>query len=416
MIDRTVAPGFSKNFSFHLPQPEIFTLTNGIDLVFLPDVRQEIIKLEVVFSAGKWYEPQNGISHFTASLLDKGTPHQSAKEISEFFDYYGAHVEIISGYDYSSVSLYSLSKNLSKVFQLFGSILTSPTFPENELELHKKLSIQDLKVNNKKNSFVASRLLRKNIFGKDHPYGTSLEEHDVTAITIDQIRLFYRAKYSPTAIYLLGNIARPELKELIDYFSKLPVVKLSEKHIELNPFKENIHQPMPDSVQTSIRFGRTTINRLHPDFPSLLLLNHLLGGYFGSRLMKNIREEKGLTYGIYSSVQPLKQHCMMTIGADVNSEALLIITEEINKELNKLISHPVSEKELQVSKNHFLGNLQLEVSNPFSVMEKIKILKLYQLNSAFYYNLIQSVDSIDNKTLQACAANYLHSFQTVSVG
>ncbi|MBS1489517.1 MAG: insulinase family protein [Bacteroidetes bacterium] len=415
MINRAVAPPFSEDFSFRLPVVEKLPLPNGVDFIFLP-VQQDVVKLEVVFRAGKWFEPKNGVSHFTSILLDKGTKTKPAKEIAEYFDYYGASVEIVPGYDFVSVSLYTLSKNLSSVFPLFGEILSVPSFPENELALSQEIVTQELKINNRKNSFVASRLIRKNIFGDHHPYGISLSEIDVASLSVNDLQIFYHTFFSPFQVYLIGRVSTENLHYLTDYFSMPQAGTYSENPAEPHPLDLHFHQPVSDSLQTSIRMGKITLNRSAAEYPQLLLLNHVLGGYFGSRLMKNIREEKGLTYGIHSGVHSFKNSSLFSIGADVNATNLSVATREIQKEIDRLKEEPLSRAELTVCKNHFLGSLQLEAANPFSVMEKIKTIYLNQLNPSFYDTLFQAVQHASANDLQLCAEKQLHSFHLVSVG
>jgi len=164
MLNRSIAPPFSKTFSFNLPNPEIVRLPGKVDLVFLQGLQQEVFKIEVIFNAGKWQEPRPGLAHFTSIMLDKGTSRKSSKDIAELLDYFGAQIEISSGYDFVAVSLYGLKKFVREIFPVFVEILSDPIFPEEELDLQKKIFLQNLEINEKKTSFLASRLIRKNIF------------------------------------------------------------------------------------------------------------------------------------------------------------------------------------------------------------------------------------------------------------
>jgi predicted Zn-dependent peptidase len=173
-----------------------------------------------------------------------------------------------------------------------------------------------------------------------------------------------------------------------------------------------------ESVQSSLRLGKRFINRTHPDYFECLLLNHILGGYFGSRLMKNIREEKGLTYGIYSSINPFRNDCLFSIGADVGKEKKDLALLEIKHELNKLIERPIDPGELSAAKNHFLGSLQLEVANPFACIDKIKNIRLNDLDDSFYKSLFTKIQASNSSGLQALTAKYFSSdeLRIVSVG
>src|SRR5215831_3403240 len=182
MLNRSIAPPFSKTFSFELPHTEIVKLPSAVDFVYLQGLQQEVFKLEVVFNAGKWQEPKPGLAHFTSIMLDKGTSSKLSKDIAEVLDYYGAQIEISSGYDFVSVSLYGLKKFVGEILPIFIEILSDPAFADEELDLQKKIFLQNLGINEKKTSFIASRLIRKNIFGSRHPYGNSVEETNVNDI------------------------------------------------------------------------------------------------------------------------------------------------------------------------------------------------------------------------------------------
>ncbi len=417
MLNRASPPPFSKTFSFELPRPEIIRLNDGLDFAFLNGLQQDVFKLEFIFKSGKWWETKNGLSHFTALLLEKGTTKKSSIEIANLLDYYGAQIEVSPGYDFTSVSLYGLRKYFIKIFPVMWEILTEPSFDQAEFDLQKDIFIQNLKVNNEKNSFIASKLIRKNIFGSNHPYGSSIEEVDANTLTREDLSNFFSLRYQPCAIYLMGNFNESEIQSLTQgvAFSS-PSLKEDSFSITTGPSNQSVSKD--ESVQSSIRLGKRIVNRNHPDYFPLLLLNHILGGYFGSRLMKNIREEKGLTYGIYSSINPFKNDCLFSIGADVGKDKKELALEEIKKELLKLSEQTVPMEELSTAKNHFLGSLQLEIANPFSSLDKIKNLQLNRLGDNYYKNLFLSIDTTNPLDIQRIAKKYLipNDLFEVSVG
>lgn len=406
MLNRTSAPTFSKTFSFELPEPQVIRLNEGSDLVFLNGLQQEVFKIEFVFKAGKWWETKNAVSHFTATMLEKGTSGKSSSEIANLFDYYGAQIEISPGYDFTSVSLYGLKKYFDQIFPLFSEVLSQPSFEQSEFDLQKDIFLQNLKVNNEKNSFVASKLIRKNVFGSSHPYGNAIEEDDVNILSREDLRDFFTLQYQPSSVFLIGSFSDQQIQSLIQNISFAPS-EVKERAFQVSPGAQNESVVKTESVQSSIRLAKRIVNRTHPDYFLLLLLNHILGGYFGSRLMKNIREEKGLTYGIYSSINPFKNDCLFSIGADVGKDKKELAISEIKQELLQLSQKTVSPEELTTAKNHFLGNLQLEVANPFSSLEKIKSLRLNNLGSGYYKNLFSSIDKITPKDIQTIAQKYL---------
>lgn len=418
MLDRKSAPSFVPVTSFHLPSPQETKLPGGASVIQLGGVQQDILKIELIFKAGKVQEPAPGISYFTAQLLEKGTRTRTSFQIADFFDSYGASIEITPGADYISVALYALSRNIKEVLPVFIELVTEPAFPQDELDLAKSIFLQNLKINLEKNSYVASKLLRQNIFGASHPYGSSLEEEHVNALSHEQLKNFFNEFFSLVEVYVTGSINTSLQDNLIAAFSLIRVVaprSNSVESIKTTPFLQKIEKE--DSVQSSIRLGKKSITRANPDYASLVLLNHIFGGYFGSRLMKNIREEKGLTYGIYSSLTPFKTDAFLAIGADVNKSNLVVAVAEIRKELGMLRDELITPSELEIARNHLLGSLQIETSNPFSVLEKIKTIRLNQLPADFYSTLFSSLSVLDSVTLQKTANTYLQDdFFEVSVG
>jgi zinc protease len=350
-------------------------------------------------------------------MLEKGTRRLNAQQISEAFDGWGAHIEISPGFDLSSISLYSLTKNWTAAFHLFVEMLQTPSFPDDELELMKTIFLQNLKVSMEKNSFVAGQLIRKNVFGENHPYGSSLAEADVPLIATSQLTGFHREAYQPFAVFVTAGSAFDE-KVLIKSLSGFSATATKGSASRAIPGEKNDHVEKPESIQTAIRIGKRSVRRNETDYVPFLLLNHIFGGYFGSRLMKNIREEKGLTYGIYSSLQNFLNDSFWVIGADVNKENKELALEEIQKEMNTLCSQPIPQDELDVSRSHFLGSLQSEVANPFSVADKIKNIYLNKLPADFYQQLFISMRQLSARELMEVANRHFQndSLHYVTVG
>ncbi|MFN7260505.1 MAG: M16 family metallopeptidase [Cyclobacteriaceae bacterium] len=419
MLDRRTPPNFSTEFQFNLPSPEIIALKDNLSLVWLKEIQQDIVKVDFVFEAGKWHEPKKGVSYFTGHMLEKGTSNFTSEKIASVLDQQGAQLEISSGADFASVSLYSLTKNFEAVLPLVIEILTEPTFPEQELDLLSNIFLDTLKVNNEKNSFVAAKVFNRNVFGANHPYGRSADEGDINAISTSDLKSFFLNAFSPIEIYVTGNLNNHQFSLLTKQISNLQTQSKRTPHTtdcESGPVTEKIIKDK--SLQSAIKIGKKTINRNHSDYPGLLLANHILGGYFGSRLMKNIREEKGLTYGIHSSVTSYLNSGVFSISTETNKNKADQTISEIEKEIEKLLSVPVDKTELGTAKNHFLGNLQLEVSNPFAITEKLKNIRLNKLPVRYYQDLYRAINATTDRELLRITNGHLSpaGFHLVSVG
>jgi zinc protease len=419
MLDRKTPPEFIHSTAFDLIKPERKKLSNGIDLFLVHGGDQEVIKIECIFKAGRWYEKDLGASHFCAHLLNKGTRTKNSFSIAQIFDRYGAHLEIQPGLDFISVAVYGLTKYLQPVLELFMEVISEPVFPDKELEQNKSIFIQNLKVNEEKTSYLASKAFRRKIFGDQHPYGKELEEPVVQALSKAQIEKHYQDFFKTMTVVVSGKISNESANQItkkIETFKSGSIQKPGFETKDLNQFHDHIEKA--GSVQCSIRAGKRSLMRNHPDYAEAIFANHLLGGYFGSRLMKNIREEKGLTYGIYASIHPLQQDSYMVIGADVNKENLSLTMDEIRKELKLLRTEKVGDDELHTAKNHFIGSLQSEITTSFAHADKIKTIFLSSLPENFYQKIVDTIDVITAERNIEISEKYFHedTISEVAVG
>ncbi len=419
MLDRKLAPPYVKTTSFDLITPKENKLPNGINLFFVPGGFQDVLKIELIFHAGRWFEEKWGAAYFTADLLSKGTKQKSSFEIAQLFDKYGAHLEISPGLDFVSISLYSLSKNLAPVLQLLIEILSEPTFTEKEFDQAKSVFIQNLKVNNEKTSFLATKLFRKNIFGETHPYGSELEEADVNALETKHFQKHFFDFFDSAKVFVSGKIDSGNQGLILDTFTQWQHRKGPHNiHHTIQAHPQHQYLKKKESVQSSVRMGGRSILRSHPEYVPVIFVSHILGGYFGSRLMKNIREEKGLTYGISASIHGLNHDSYLVIGADVNKENVNLTFEEIRKELKILRTTKISFSELETTRNHFIGNLQSEITTPFAHADKIKTIKLFDLSPDYYQQMIIRIEKITPAEIIEISEMYFDesAFYEVAVG
>lgn len=412
MLNRQVAPAFVKNSTFNLIAPEESTLSNGVRVFFIGGGSQDVLKIEFLFEAGKWFEQKSGAAYFTSQLLSKGTANKNSFEIAQLFDQYGAHLDISPGTDFVSVSLYALAKKLPPVFDLLIEILSSPSFPDKELRQSQSVFIQNLKVNNEKTSYVASKLFRKNLFGKDHPYGSEVEETDAQALTASDLRSHFDSAIRSAQVFVSGQINSENKDRILQGLARLRKGHTPESRshtIAAVPANERVEKK--DSVQASIRVARRSVLRSHADYVSILFVSHILGGYFGSRLMKNIREEKGLTYGISASLHAMRHDSYLVIGADVNKENVDLAFTEIRKELKNLRDTAISPAELETTRNHFIGSLQSEITTPFAHADKIKTIVLFNLVPDHYQRMISKIEAITPAEISRISEAYFHEDQ-----
>lgn len=413
-----MAPSFNKIEGIEIKQPDKYEITPGLDLYAISSGTQPVIKLEMIFPAGKWFESKNSVSMFTAKMLREGAGPFSSFEISELFDSVGAHLEVIPSLDVISITIYSLEKHLARLIPAIKSIIKEPTFPDQEQETLRNIQIQTLKVNNEKTNYVAGNKFRESLFGPDHPYGKIINESDLSSINKSDLDQHFQdlIKNQPFTLIASG-LFEDETIDLIKESFSSPLAKNGIKTDDSYDVRNlgNVDIEKEGSSQSSIKLGSVSIPMSHPDFTALYVTNEILGGYFGSRLMKNIREDKGLTYGIYSSLSSLRNDTFFSISADVKKELKEKAFEEIKLELKKLRMDPVGNEELTIVRNYMLGQIQSSISTPFELASKFKNIHFNGLGYDYYTNLVHTINTISPDQIMSIANNYLHEENMVQV-
>ncbi|MFC5268972.1 M16 family metallopeptidase [Adhaeribacter terreus] len=410
MLDRSLAPEIHEFENFTLPQTEVKTLGNGAKVHYLANSTQPVLRFEIVFPAGKWFEKGKGASYFTSKLLLEGTRNKTSKQIADILDFYGASLECNQGFDYATLTLYCLSRHFTTLLPLVTEILNEPAFPEKEFELLKQRTAQNIAVERKKPAYLAMERFTRNVYGQNHPYTTGLDNETIEKIQLSDIRDFYSSQFTIGAaeIFTCGDLNQ-ELKDAIENLqlhenTNTAVVSTPKHEIQASSLKENI--TIPDSLQAAIRYGKTFPLINHPDYIKLTILTKTLGGYFGSRLMKNIREDKGFTYGIYASLSPRKYSTLFFIGTEVNAAKAGETVVEIDKELELLKNTLISEAELQTVKNYIIGKFLSESNTVFDQMDRYKHLILYNLPLDYFTSYFATIRSTTAQDLQELSNQY----------
>ena len=412
MLDRTISPAFQTIAAINIPPVQIIKLSNGIPLYVVNVGEQPIIKIEFSFEAGSWQETQNGVSLFTSKMILEGTKNYSSSEISEYFDKFGSFIESGQGLDRANFVVYGLKKHLPFLLPMVQELLNDAIFPEKELNTFKNIQLQTLQVNSEKSAFIANKTFRRKVFGDVHPYGNSMNEEAIKGVNQTVLVDFYHNYWQgkPHRIFLSGNVGEAEIKLIEQYFGSQTISSSISNKVFTNqvlPKGENILIGKEESMQSSIRMGKQLMTRKHPDFFTMMLLNEVLGGYFGSRLMKNIREEKGLTYGISSNLALFGQAGYFVIGTDVKREFTQQTIDEIHKEIKILQTELITGDELEVVKNYMAGSFAGSLNTPFDIADRYKVIFSENLHIDFYKNYIPNIQQISGEMLLEAANKYL---------
>lgn len=414
-MNRNTAPQIKDAVSYNLSlKPyDKFELDNGVPVYVVNAGAQEVLQLEMVFYAGNFFETRNGVAAATNFLLKNGTRTRNAFQLNEAFDYYGAHLTRACYSETSVLTLHTLSRYLGELLPVMQDMLTESVFPAEEMEIFRQNSIQRLKVNLQKCEFVAGRKINSLLYGEGHPYGKHLEEKDLEELQLDDIRQFYSQYYlnGNCVIFVSGVIPADLQEQLNKYFGTLSISKPSFTipDIKASPDTERIHRIVndPQGVQGAIRMATNFPNRHHPDFKKVVVLNSVFGGFFGSRLMSNIREEKGYTYGIYSYLQNQIQQSAWVISTEAGKDVCEAAIKEVYHEMKRLREEPVPEDELMLVRNYMIGVILGDLDGPFHIMAKWKSIILNGLEGSYFYDSVDTIRKISSEELQALAQKYL---------
>lgn len=416
MMNRKTAPPIKDaiDYKLNLKQYDYYELDNGIPVYTIDAGTQDVLQLELIYFAGNYFENQKGVAAATNFLLKNGTKTRTAFQINEDFEYYGAYCNRNCYNETAVITLHTLSRYLDKMLPVLADMVTDSIFPVEELEIYKQNAAQRLQVNLQKCEFVAGRLIDSYLYGPDHPYGKFSNLSDLEMLNIESVKTFFQQYYLNGKCMILASGKLPAgLQPMLnDMFGKLTTAKpdfnlLDVKASPATEKKFRVHND-PAAVQGAIRIAANMPNRHHPHFKKISVLNTVFGGYFGSRLMSNIREEKGYTYGIYSYLQNHIQQSAWVISTEAGKDVCEAAIEEIYKEMKRLREEPVPADELLLVKNYLIGGLLGDLDGPFQIMQKWKNLILNKLDGEYFYESVREIKTISAEELQQLANTYLH--------
>lgn len=414
-LDRTIAPLIKDavDFDIQLKPYQKFTLDNSVEVYTFEGGAQEVMLMELVFFAGNSFETKNWVAPATNYLLKNGTSSKSAFEVNDAFEFYGAYLNRSCYNETATISLHSLTKHFQEVIPVVSELVADAVFPENELDIYKKNQIQQLTLNLKKGDFIANRFIDEYLFGIEHPYGKYSSEEAYNQLTREDLLSFYNKYYKEgkCVVFMAGKFPANIEATLNQYIGSLPlnkhIIETPEHTIVGASTKKYSIVNDPSSVQGSIRIARHFPNRHHPDFAPVQVLNNIFGGFFGSRLMSNIREDKGYTYGIHSYLQNHIQQSAWLISTDAGKDVCRATIEEVYKEMGILRNELVKMDELNLVKNYMLGSLLGDVDGPFQIIGRWKSYILNGLTEEYFYNTIKTVRAIQPEQIKDLANKYL---------
>ena len=415
MLNRTKSPKIKDaiEFDLQLKPYDKFILDNGVEVYTINAGAEDVLQVEMIFYAGNSYEKQNAVAASANFMLKNGTSTKTAFQINEHFEYYGAYCNRACQHETAVVSLHTLNKHLPALLPVMKEMITDSIFPEEELNIFKQNSKQKLSVNLHKCDFVANRLIDAYLFGEQHPYGKYTTAADYDALTTARLKDYFAQYYlnGNCVIFVAGKLPADIYKQLNENFGKCTLKphdsSFSPHAVAAATQKKYLISNDPDGVQGAIRIARPFPNRHHPDFMNVMVLNTVFGGFFGSRLMSNIREEKGYTYGIHSYIQNHIQDTAWMVSTEAGKDVSQATIEEIYKEMKRLREDLIDEEELLLVRNYMIGSILGELDGPFQIIGRWKNLILNKLDEQYFYDSIKTIKTISAEELRTLAQKYL---------
>lgn len=407
-LDRITPPAIQDFAPLHLPAPTVEKLSNGIPVYTFSMGEQEVCRIDWMIEGGNYEETVHPAATFTHLMLKEGAAGRHAKEIAETLDFYGAWLQTSTSMHFSYITVYMLNKHVHTLLPVMADLIQSPDFPEKELQRLKEKRMQLLLLNREKVNNLSHAAFNSMLFGADHPYAYEATETDIAQIQPAHLFEFHRRYYRPERcrILLSGNITDEIHAAVEQYFGKewtnsprtetVPEETIYPMHPQ--PEKETIVHKA-DALQSGIRIGAQVINRDHPDYQKLRILSTALGGYFGSRLMANIREEKGYTYGISSSVAGLRQAAYIVISTQSGTEFTRPLIREVFTEIERLRTEAIGAEEMETLRNYLRGEMARTLDSPFTIADYYISLLANRLPSDYF--------SLQDRTIREITADEL---------
>ena len=393
--------------------------------MIFPNLATPLVKLDLTFEAGSRYQPQPCVAHAASQLIGEATAKHTAAEVAEFLDFRGIVVERSADVCTSCLSFYFLRRYAGELLPLVREMVEEPVLTPALFEAYVSKRRQQLEVNARKTSSVARNAWYEALFGPDHPLGVHANPEDVDRLTPDLITAFWRERYQDYWITLSGNVD-DALVEMVSNSTRhtpqslrdsspnlgeqLEILTASDRGSHSSPKLGEVAQRAGGvcSPQFSIRVGRVLPFQWdNPDYHKFMVLNTLLGGYFGSRLMTNLREEKGYTYGIYSQTQIFRGVIVFFITADVAAEAAEDSLVQVDAEIRRLQEEPVTDDELCRVCTYMRGDHLRSIDGIFELSERRRQMVTTGVGESFFDLLLAALGTTTPADIQRLARKYL---------
>ena len=395
--------------SLEMPRTESLTLRNGLRLYTLRADDFEVVRISFVFHAGSVTQNAPFVAGTTANLLAEGSSRLTGRQIAEQLDFYGSYFEASLDRDYVYISFCSLRRYFRETLKAAEEILLRPVFPEHEVETYCRKRRQQLAVERTKVDTLAREAFAGALFGPEHPYGIAYPESAYDTLERRSLTDHYRRLYTGgNAIAVCsGHVGEEELKAIVELAEQLPEGSAPEFRFPEPESRPFVHIERPEALQSSLRIGRLLFPRNHPDFTGMQVVATVLGGYFGSRLMRNLREQHGYTYGVMASAVNFDRAGYLAIATQVGAEVTRPALDEIFREIDRLRREPMGEEELILTKRILTGEMMRILDGPFGIADVAIENILSHEGEGAVNRQLQEIRTITPERIQSLARQYL---------
>lgn len=418
-MNRTQQPIVQEIGHIEYLKPQLFDITPTVKLVWMKEVQNETVRLDLFFDAGI-ITSDASIATIVQGLIFSGTPEISSVEFHERIDEMGGFIDTDLSLEIAIISIYCLRECLEEIAQLVAKTMNGMCFHEKEVNDTLRSLAQKFNENKQKVKNVAQQQFRNAFFQSDERYARLAEIEHFTNTQVLEMKRFYKERYLKglTRMTLVGNVEQDTVDALIDLFGTWSLEEKFKKEGSFPTTGQEISIPVDGAIQTAIRMGRNLFSKHHPDFIEFHVLNTILGDYFGSRLMSNIREDKGYTYGIGSAVLDLQLTSYFIIVTEVGKDVADATIQEIKNEMSRLQTELVPIDELELVKNYLLGQILKGADGPYAMLDLFNAVDLYGLDLSYYDEIVRLTKAVTSERLQELAKKYLNweDFMVVVAG
>ena len=400
-----------------MPDAQLLTSANGVPIYLLPTNDFEVVRFSFVFRAGTSMQHRPFTASATANMLGEGSVKYSAQEIAERLDFYGSYFDVNIDRDYAYISFCSLSKFFAPTADVAREIVLCPTFGEHELEIYCSKRKQSLAIERKKVEMLSRELFAEALFGAEHPYGISSDESLYDDVRRDDLVALYRELYTAENCFVVcsGRIDEEVITTLRAIVEALASGRRAEQRLPATQTTNVLRRDVEGALQSSIRVGRLLFPRTHPDFVGMQVVAAALGGYFGSRLMQNLREEHGYTYGVMAAMVNFDKEGYLAIATQVAREVREEALAEIYREIERMRHELLDDEELQMVKNMMIGEILRILDGPFGIADVTIENIMCGMDNRAMEQSVERILSITAEQIRELAERYLRREDLVEV-